>query len=210
MQTAAFPITVHEGEPRVLDVHLAAQLGFARPTEIRRIIARHRQNLSKISVLATVTQTPGSVGGRPSIGFYLNKKQAIFITAKSETPKAIEVTLAIIERFDAYERAAAVPLPAMDPSHALSVVREARETFGIPAARRAWIALGLPAGRDMLATAERLRCLTNANVLTTGFDAPGTDLIALLRPTKSVGLYVQMVGRGTRGQRRDAHGGLSR
>jgi DNA repair protein RadD len=35
-------------------------------------------------------------------------------------------------------------------------------------------------------------------VLTTGFDAPGTDLIALLRPTKSVGLYVQMVGRGTR------------
>jgi DNA repair protein RadD len=35
-------------------------------------------------------------------------------------------------------------------------------------------------------------------VLTTGFDAPGTDLIALLRPTKSVGLYVQMVGRGAR------------
>ena len=46
--------------------------------------------------------------------------------------------------------------------------------------------------------AGRLRALTNANVLTTGFDAPGTDLIALLRPTKSVGLYVQMVGRGTR------------
>jgi DNA repair protein RadD len=44
----------------------------------------------------------------------------------------------------------------------------------------------------------RLRCVTNANVLTTGFDAPGVDLIALLRPTKSVGLYVQMVGRGTR------------
>jgi DNA repair protein RadD len=40
--------------------------------------------------------------------------------------------------------------------------------------------------------------VTNANVLTTGFDAPGVDLIALLRPTKSVGLYVQMVGRGTR------------
>jgi DNA repair protein RadD len=46
--------------------------------------------------------------------------------------------------------------------------------------------------------AGRLRCLTNANVLTTGFDAPGTDLVALLRPTKSVGLYVQMIGRGTR------------
>ena len=43
-----------------------------------------------------------------------------------------------------------------------------------------------------------IRCLTNANVLTTGFNAPGVDLIAMLRPTKSVGLYVQMIGRGTR------------
>lgn len=44
----------------------------------------------------------------------------------------------------------------------------------------------------------RLRCLTNANVLTTGFNAPGVDLIAMLRPTKSAGLYVQIVGRGCR------------
>src|SRR3954452_22775660 len=36
------------------------------------------------------------------------------------------------------------------------------------------------------------------NVLTTGFNAPAGDLIALLRPTKSTGLYVQMAGRGTR------------
>lgn len=46
--------------------------------------------------------------------------------------------------------------------------------------------------------AGRLRVLTNANVLTTGFDAPGLDLIALLRPTLSPGLLVQMLGRGTR------------
>lgn len=43
-----------------------------------------------------------------------------------------------------------------------------------------------------------IRCLTNANVLTTGFDAPNVDLIAMLRPTLSTGLYVQMMGRGTR------------
>ncbi|MEO5375096.1 MAG: DEAD/DEAH box helicase [Alphaproteobacteria bacterium] len=55
--------------------------------------------------------------------------------------------------------------------------------------------------RDRLIAAYKrgeIRCLTNANVLTTGFNAPGVDLIAMLRPTKSVGLYVQMVGRGTR------------
>jgi DNA repair protein RadD len=44
----------------------------------------------------------------------------------------------------------------------------------------------------------RIRALTNANVLTTGFDYPDIDLIAMLRPTMSPGLYVQMAGRGMR------------
>ena len=46
--------------------------------------------------------------------------------------------------------------------------------------------------------AGELRALTNANVLTTGFDYPDIDLIAMLRPTMSPGLYVQMAGRGLR------------
>lgn len=46
--------------------------------------------------------------------------------------------------------------------------------------------------------AGRIRCLTNANVLTTVFNAPAVDLIAMLRPTKSAGLYVRIVGRGCR------------
>ena len=43
-----------------------------------------------------------------------------------------------------------------------------------------------------------IRALTNVNVLTTGFDHPGVDLIVMLRPTCSPGLYMQMVGRGLR------------
>ena len=46
--------------------------------------------------------------------------------------------------------------------------------------------------------AGHLRCLVNVACLTTGFDAPETDLIALLRPTKSPVLYVQIAGRGMR------------
>ncbi|WP_309086413.1 DEAD/DEAH box helicase family protein [Chelativorans sp.] len=46
--------------------------------------------------------------------------------------------------------------------------------------------------------AGQIRCLTNAQVLTTGFDAPQVDLVAMLRPTLSTSLYVQIVGRGTR------------
>lgn len=44
----------------------------------------------------------------------------------------------------------------------------------------------------------QLKCLVNCDVLTTGFDAPNIDALVLLRPTKSVGLYVQMCGRGMR------------
>jgi DNA repair protein RadD len=40
--------------------------------------------------------------------------------------------------------------------------------------------------------------LTNCNIATTGFDVPPIDLIGLMRPTLSTGLYIQMVGRGTR------------
>lgn len=43
-----------------------------------------------------------------------------------------------------------------------------------------------------------VNCLVNVACLTTGFDAPETDLIALLRPTKSPVLYVQIAGRGMR------------
>lgn len=44
----------------------------------------------------------------------------------------------------------------------------------------------------------KVKALVNVNILTTGFDAPDIDCIALLRPTKSASLYSQMVGRGLR------------
>ena len=40
--------------------------------------------------------------------------------------------------------------------------------------------------------------LCNANLLTTGFDYPDIDMICMLRPTMSPGLYLQMAGRGLR------------
>lgn len=43
-----------------------------------------------------------------------------------------------------------------------------------------------------------LKYLVNVNVLTTGFDAPNIDCVALLRPTNSPGLLYQMCGRGFR------------
>lgn len=45
---------------------------------------------------------------------------------------------------------------------------------------------------------KKLKYLVNVSVLTTGFDAPHVDVIAILRPTESVSLYQQIIGRGLR------------
>ena len=69
------------------------------------------------------------------------------------------------------------------------------------------IDVGVVVGSDSSAVREKtiadfksgkLRCLINVNVLTTGFDHPEVDMCCLIRATASTGLYVQMVGRGTR------------
>lgn len=46
--------------------------------------------------------------------------------------------------------------------------------------------------------AGAIRWMVNVNVLSEGFDAPHIDCVAMLRPTKSPGLYYQQVGRGFR------------
>ena len=57
------------------------------------------------------------------------------------------------------------------------------------------------AERDQLITnfkLKNIKYLVNVSVLTTGFDAPHVDMIAILRPTQSVSLYQQIIGRGLR------------
>jgi DNA repair protein RadD len=46
--------------------------------------------------------------------------------------------------------------------------------------------------------AGKVQCLTNPAMMTTGFNFPNIDLVALVRPTLSVVLYQQIVGRGMR------------
>lgn len=47
--------------------------------------------------------------------------------------------------------------------------------------------------------AGRIQVLTNCDLLTQGFDAPGVRALYIARPTFSPGAYIQMVGRGLRG-----------
>ena len=84
-----------------------------------------------------------------------------------------------------------------------ATVAHAEEILGyLPAGESALISGTTPsAERQRLIDdfkAQRLKYLVNVSVLTTGFDAPHVDLIAILRPTESVSLYQQIVGRGLR------------
>ena len=84
-----------------------------------------------------------------------------------------------------------------------ATVDHAKEIFGyLPAESAALITGDTPlVERDKLIKQFKnldIKFLVNVSVLTTGFDAPHVDLIAILRPTQSVSLYQQIVGRGLR------------
>lgn len=84
-----------------------------------------------------------------------------------------------------------------------STVKHAEEILGYLPEGQAQIVTGSTdqAERDQIIEdfkAQKYKYLVNVSVLTTGFDAPHVDVIALLRPTESVSLYQQIIGRGLR------------
>lgn len=84
-----------------------------------------------------------------------------------------------------------------------ATVRHAEEIFSYLPQEQSALITGATADTDRteLINAFRnrkLKFLVNVSVLTTGFDAPHVDLIAILRPTQSVSLFQQIAGRGLR------------
>lgn len=82
-------------------------------------------------------------------------------------------------------------------------VKHAEEIMGYLPAEDARVVLGDTeiSDRDQIVKDfknRRFKYLVNVSVLTTGFDAPHVDVIAILRPTESNSLYQQIVGRGLR------------
>lgn len=65
-------------------------------------------SLAAFGICRTVRQMTGKQG-RPAEVFYLNKRQATFITAKSETANATDFTIELVNRFDEYERGVRAP-----------------------------------------------------------------------------------------------------
>lgn len=112
-----------------------------------------------------------------------------------EDSGAIEAAAAAYKRYAADRRGVAFT-PTIATSQQLAaelnrvgIVAEHLDG-GTPRAERKAILARLHAGTTQV--------VTNAQVLTEGFDEPAVSCVLMLRPTKSTGMFVQMVGRALR------------
>ncbi|NBT31698.1 MAG: DEAD/DEAH box helicase [Rhodobacteraceae bacterium] len=112
-------------------------------------------------------------------------------------PELVRATVAEIVELGADRKAWLVFASGI--AHARMLAEEMADTYGIDCA----VVTGSDAKAARAKAIEdfrsgKTRCLINCNVLTTGFNVKHVDLVAMVRATASTGLYVQMVGRGTR------------
>lgn len=107
----------YAGEPCVSDTELASHLGFCDKYKIRSLITRNLIELQRFGqVSATVAET-SPTGGRPGKAYLLNRKQALYLCTKSETPRAAEVTIQMVEVFDAWmKQRYSPPTPRLSPN----------------------------------------------------------------------------------------------
>jgi DNA repair protein RadD len=118
--------------------------------------------------------------------------EEVLKSQKRLTPLIIRNIIDITER---YERKGVMIFSAS--------VRHAEEILSYLPAGDARLVLGdtHQAERDQIIEdfkQRKFKYLVNVSVLTTGFDAPHVDVIAILRPTESNSLYQQIIGRGLR------------
>lgn len=126
-----------DGEPRVVDIDLASNLDREGGRYIRKLIKRHLPRLEKQGKLLCFNENGelgygspiqddmlfllkreglvAATGVKPTIAF-LNKKQARWIVAKSDTDAADDLLERLFELYDAWEDGTLEPArPAMEP-----------------------------------------------------------------------------------------------
>lgn len=136
-------IVAIDGEARIRDITLGRDLEFDRPRDIRKLIERHLEPLQQFGTCATVARV---VRGNPVTEYLLNRNQAIFIAAKSETPKATELVIGVIKRLDAFEKG------LIAPSKSRSLAERRVQVHELNAATKALDRIGKVGGpRAMLA-----------------------------------------------------------
>jgi DNA repair protein RadD len=173
---------LHEGEHAIFD-------GIAYEVTVRRLIDEGYLSdlISKNGLVKADLSGVGTRGGE-----FIHGQLAKAMDKEGLTKAAIDECMTLC-----HDRKSWL-LFCTGVEHAHNVAKEVRSrgvtcatiTGDTPTEERAYLLAQFKAGH--------LRALTNCDVLTTGFDAPNIDAVIMLRPTKSTGLYVQIVGRGMR------------
>jgi DNA repair protein RadD len=132
------------------------------------------------------SQLKPSVGGR----YKESELDLVINQAKRATPQIVEQILTI-----AQEKQGVMIFAA--------TVRHAQEILALLPESQSALVIGETPNNERTERiqafkTQQIKYLVNVSVLTTGFDAPHVDLIAILRPTESVSLYQQIIGRGLR------------
>jgi superfamily II DNA or RNA helicase len=118
------------------------------------------------------------------------------LAAAMETERAVQ---GVVQPLLELARERKTLLFAVDVSHAYALA-EAVNRIRPGAARAAHGELAPDDRRRLLAEFHDggFQFLANVQLYTEGFDEPSVECVAIARPTKSLGLYQQIVGRGTR------------
>jgi len=116
----------------------------------------------------------------------------------SRVARQVHLEGAVVEAYLQVAKGKRAIVYAVDVAHAKDL--EARfKAAGVEAAH---VTAKTPGDeRDQLLArfrAGELKVLVNVELFTEGLDVPGVEVILIARPTKSLSLYMQMVGRGTR------------
>jgi len=141
------------GEPRMRDIDIAEALGFERARNIRKLVSRYIDSLEAFGEVFRSTVERNSGVGRPEDCFWLNEQQTVFICLKSESPKAVELTVQVVKVFVDWRHGSLAPPVDQwrftndlhpDADTWLGIVREARILFGRDAAAAMWAQSPLP------------------------------------------------------------------
>lgn len=120
---------------------------------------------------------------------------------RGELSKALnrpEIIAEVVDKWEEHARERRTIFFASSIEHSMSLCDALRER-GVSAAHIDG-SMKLEARRELIAAFRNgeVQVLTNMNILIEGFDDPETDCIAMVRPTQSLGLYAQAIGRGLR------------
>jgi hypothetical protein len=105
-----WPLVKLEGEelPRLLDTDLGEKLEYPEPRQIRELIKSHEPALREIAPLSQrrfsrrYESRPGVWQERDVLAYCLTEEQAAYVASKSERPKAVALTIAMVKVFIAW------------------------------------------------------------------------------------------------------------